>query len=1310
MSIVTKHPIRTWKLFKSDSNVNNCEYYEIEETRKSSYGDPPPGLRNKTLAWPPAKPIEEITYPTASPLYINPNPAIVHDRSRSRQIALEKRRIYLEQLDSIKRQSLERSRVQSYRREEASSRNSMDSCSGPTYRRVEVVQTRGRSCQRQTCGSRASSTDSVHRSLTPTRITQPMPRPWISDGSNANEQRYHPIEPPLPPPRQPRKICKRQVCKHECTCESGTSSTICIRQVCEQECVCQPPPPPPPPRRTCKRQICKRECVCENGVIKTTCTRQICEQDCICQPPPPPPPRKMCKKQICKRECVCENGVIKTICTRQICEQECVCEPPPPPPPACQICANLALISDTPITECICNKPKERIIPVEIESHVCELDQQSVDLSCGIPDDHRDFYAEETERDEDGSKMKRRATYEKSVEFDKPGCPKSGQTERVCQTSRTVEERSEEAADSQEESIHQTREQQSSSKVKEETSVQEVQESTQRTTEETTTTTETTEQDQEGTATEVSRSTEVQKVQSSGKAKRTVHETLEEEDLDIEYHTRKDECGKQCRDVRENYRKQKTMTNTENDLRRSLREQVEVHKNLRKQQGPDKKQTLQERRLCAKHTSCPFMQQEEEDETVAEQATCKKTVKFTTETDPGAKPFDISDMQNGMPQEYQSTMLHALTTASDQPFGSLDQGAAPPDKQGYCKKSCHQETYEETASPPPPKPEPEEPLPPCMECPFRPVSPFQKALTTAPVREYTSLGRNVEQSETASMKCEICRCHTPVDQLKEGFVHPAEILYGERKLCKKCCQTIAKSQTPQPLPTPPSNFRLRDQSKSPSRSRSQTPNSYLMTGLRKPDAIPQYQLNLVTTRSLPVSGQEYDPRKTPTSCKSPSQERSCLIKAPRVREDSPPIRRGSISLRNPQTVVAPASNTVHPPHKHTVSYHRELDTPEGHRTHDYTGTKCVHFEDGCDSCGKRSHLEEHKTIDTKNTLEERNTHKKIQESRHYEETSERDGDSRATTSQCSVTQSTTQPPQQNCNLGERSTRFPRTGIRVLPTMMPGFTETKQVTTTKKSKDGRTCQTTTTTLSSTKPKNAPCSDNKPTLTQTKSVCVSPCPDSLSVCVTPCPRECPLCAPKPCTKHCPTNRCSVASDNLPFPQIPLPCEEECTCKYNPATCQKCVNVQTIQTPTCKISCTIETSSSNANQKPRTNLSKQLTQLTVKREKPPVQLYKAEVQCKTIPFTQCQTQYTSQFTSQNCSSNRCENQTSSYSASNTQSSVDPPNLSSQPDLGTGVGGKSGTLAGSTAPKRGRGILNQAGATGPRIPLCGHCHCYVR
>lgn len=198
-----------------------------------------------------------------------------------------------------------------------------------------------------------------------------------------------------------------------------------------------------------------------------------------------------------------------------------------------------------------------------------------------------------------------------------------------------------------------------------------------------------------------------------------------------------------------------------------------------------------------------------------------------------------------------------------------------------------------------------------------------------------------------------------------------------------------------------------------------------------------------------------------------------------------------------------------------------------------------------------------------------------------------------------------------------------------------------------------------------------------------------------CITPCVIT-PVKCPKPILKTPPKN--------LPFPQIPLPGEEpEPLCEGCPQASQSCeLGFQPIQNP-------------------RTNLGNQLTQLTLcKRDNPlpTVQLYKPQAQMKT---TQCTSSSQSQYkcqTTQNQSQYRREVQTSCQTqvrcpTSKTQSLVDPPNLSSQPDLGAGIGGlgsKSGAVAGSSAPKRGKGILNQACTPGSRVPLCGHCTAYVR
>lgn len=219
-----------------------------------------------------------------------------------------------------------------------------------------------------------------------------------------------------------------------------------------------------------------------------------------------------------------------------------------------------------------------------------------------------------------------------------------------------------------------------------------------------------------------------------------------------------------------------------------------------------------------------------------------------------------------------------------------------------------------------------------------------------------------------------------------------------------------------------------------------------------------------------------------------------------------------------------------------------------------------------------------------------------------------------------------------------------------------------------------------------------------------ICVSPCPDG-SVCVAPCTKP-----------GLPPSRAK-----LPFPQIPFPYEDPA-----PPPCPQTSN------------------SFEPVRKPRTNLSGQLARLTCKTGRtgqnvPTVQLYKpenAQQQCEkarscTETKSYCCKSYCSSTETSRCQSNgQCSTTTSNQCetrnycqdgihcepSSNTQSLVDPPNLSSHPDLGTGVGGlggagsKSGTFAGSSAPKRGRGILNQATGPGSRLPLCAHCNSYVR
>lgn len=120
------------------------------------------------------------------------------------------------------------------------------SCPGPTYRRVELVEATGRQ-SRSEITSRPSSTDSVRRSLTPTRIVQPVPKPWtatVTTGANLYEQSYG-----IEPPRVCKKYHQKEICQKERICERNQPfreehrsyrSEICRRE----ETICEKPPLP----------------------------------------------------------------------------------------------------------------------------------------------------------------------------------------------------------------------------------------------------------------------------------------------------------------------------------------------------------------------------------------------------------------------------------------------------------------------------------------------------------------------------------------------------------------------------------------------------------------------------------------------------------------------------------------------------------------------------------------------------------------------------------------------------------------------------------------------------------------------------------------------------------------------------------------------------------------------------------------------------------------------------------------------------------------------------------------------------------
>ncbi|XP_043509080.1 uncharacterized protein LOC122528228 isoform X1 [Frieseomelitta varia] len=1252
----------------STETYEKSYYYEIVENTKTDYR--PSSVKSKSLAWPPPKPIEDITYPTASPLYIDPNPAL--DR-RSRQAVKEKKACIEACEKALTRgqkrgestdREVEKVTRQCYRFEE----DPMDrvSCPGPVYRKVELVETTSRQ-SRTEVPSRASSAESVRRSLTPTRIVQPVPKPWtatVTTGSNLYEQSYVGVEPP--------KVCKKF---HQ-------------KEICQRERICERNQPFREEHRTYRSEFCRRE-------------------QTISQKPPLP--------------------------TQQVTKQD------------------------------------------ETREETTEIDKQVIDLrpaddlededGDGIKGEH-DFITETSEEDIDGMHVRTKMTLEKTVEPSpvRPSTPAVEESreettaeetvereEEVCMrrtTTKVEKEQSEEktvvesaevvtsAVDVQQliEKAKQEEEERKREEEEEEKRKQEEEERKRREEEERwrkrLEEEERRRQEEEEQSRHVTfeEEEEVEEVREQPLGRTVVREErVTEAESDTPGRTKliKETYEEITEEVLVQERVKRKCI--EDERKKSLREQVEVHKSLRDQQAP------KDRRVCSKYPPAQEIMESN-----------KKRVQFMKQTDTGPKPIPHSALQNATPKEWKSEMVNALTTAPDRPYTPLSTSSSVKEvfteETIYLDRRCR------------PKPPPQD---------LRPISPFQEALTIAPERPYTPLSREIgpEDQKIAS------RSQTPVIT-GDGSAHcpPADILFGEGRSART--PPPPKPSTPRPLPTPPPDFRLRDISVS---ARPQTPCSKGVTApLKKPDTIPLYQRNLVATRKGAVETHTYEPNRTPTPtpgrCKSPAygppEPPSCYVKAqaPRIREDPPPPMKRS---------------SMHFPTKKTVSYKVDEDTDDGHRHAEYAASKTVDFDEKrTDDPGKEPTDAVHAAYQEKRymTSEETSEEKKSVTRRSLEVTEDFERcEKRIPTRPLPerTEKPREKPPKGACAIGRTSPSQPslpcpmssQTGASSpAQPIYSSSTEVRHVS--YGTPPSKPCPDTGVTVLPCKAQSdqgtkagvvvVPC-EGPNICCQKSGVCVIPTPDRSGVCVSPCfggtcgqpsgqcgresscdfnvPRNCPESGV--CVSPCPDGSVCVAPCSkpgvppsrakLPFPQIPLPDEDA------PVPCSQSKN------------------SFEPIHKPRTNLSGQLARLTAKtrtsQNVPTVQLYKPQAQsqeqsqscetksycCKTQSY--CRSTETSRQSGGQCSINtRCQtgNQcgTQNYCqdgihcepSSNTQSLVDPPNLSSHPDLGTGVGGlggagsKSGTFAGSSAPKRGRGILNQASGPGSRLPLCAHCNSYVR
>ncbi|KAK2585509.1 hypothetical protein KPH14_010160 [Odynerus spinipes] len=1246
----------------------------------------PNSVKSRSLAWPPPKPIEEITYPTASPLYINPNPVL--DRRSTH--AVKDKRASIEACERALRRRSE-STDREYERNSREGFNYFDedvmdrvSCPGPVYRRVELVDSdtrrESRRESRRETSSRASSTDSgVRRSLTPTRIYQPIPKPWtatVSTGGNLFEKSYAAQEQP--------KVCKKymqsEICQSEQVCERGM-----VQQPYREE------------HRAYRAEICRTE-------------------ETIC-PKPPIAPRPETPREV----------------VREL-DKEVM---------------DLRKVKDDTTIDATLNLTK--YVPSDTEERQ------------GIEGEH-DLITETAEEDIGDMHVKKTTTYEKTVEVVSPreGSPAIEQVEEVESCTRrstmkvdrhvegttetkTVEESAEvvsSAVDATQliEQAKRDEEERKREEEAEERRKQEEEERKRREEEE-----KRRREEEERRKKHVSFSEEriapeddeevVELIREKPLGRTVIHEEKVTES-DSSTPGRKKITKETYEEIVEEVLVQERVKrrDIEEERRKSLREQVEVHQSLRDQ---GRHPNLQERRIASKYQPHDNME------------TCKKHVQFMKQTETGPKPISEGPVQNSTPKEWKSEMVNALTTAPDRPYTPLSASSSV--KELYTEETI----YLDHKMRPAPKPK------------ERPISPFQRALTIAPERPYTPLSRVIGPEDQ-----ELARTQSPVVQpAPDGVFPPADILYGEAKSTYRREQICTKKMVPQPLPTPPPDYRLRDSSVSPSRSRpcsrADTPSSKPSTvGLRKPDTIPSYQRNLVAMKKGPVDSRPYTPSRTPTPTpgrsKSPAQgppeppSYYTKAQAPKIRDDPPWVVK--------ETHPPPSKeSSVHYPSRKTVNYTVEEDTDTGHRKQEYMGSKSVHYDERQSEQQQEetdtvhAQYQERRCMISEDTSEEKENVCSVKKALHVVEDYERCEKKSMPITQapstkkgeCAISGSThaeitlpcplkrkpvetpTVQPTYSSSTEVRHVRYetptppprkcPETGVTVLPCKAHFDQGSKAGVVVVPCEGQSSCPKSGVCVMPTSDRSgvcvSPCFGLKPGCCGQPSGCcgaesagcdvnIPNCPES-GICVAPC-ADGSVCV-APCKKS--GGQCLRKSQNrttLPFPQIPFPYEEESSPQSTPQRSFEPIY------------------------KPKTNLSGQLARLTAKnRDIPTVQLYKPQPQCQQQPNIQCESQCQTtksyhcetksfcQSQSQCQTGSHCQTQSSCQdqfhcTPRKTQSLVDPPNMSSHPDLGTGglggAGSKSGSFAGSTAPKRGRGILNQASGPGSRVPLCAHCNSYVR
>lgn len=1290
-------------------------------------------MKGKSLAWPPVKNLEDTAYPTASPIWIDPNP-ILHRLPRQN---VPEKRAYIQ--DSCNRsQNVSRASNREEREYEqkdilySKSGESMDnSCNKPFYRK-ECIETR-REC-RSSSLTRPESAEGMRRSLTPTRINQPMPRPWtatVTSESNA----YSHVEAPVPP--------EPPVCRKVCTCEI----------------VCEKTSGPGGPEHEQEHHY--REIICQ------VCTPEPPPVDEYEEPQEPEPEEEEEEEEI-NNDIIDLSTVVPAdiaVCPRGIENQHNMYTE------TMEKDEGDIHIKKTTIYE----KTVELLSPSRATTPIDEQDEPARPTSSASMDREVEAFSGRHQCVNSAEIVSSAIETSRMIEEAKK---EEEERRRILEEER----RREDERIRREEKEERVREEnrlriiQQEKEEKQKRMEQQKKETDRRCRQE----------EEERTGKHVSFAGRPQGVVQESIPPTEIYESQEyirEENTGVtktEEHYRK---TKEEIQVQENYNQVE-----EEKCCQNLREQVEVHKCLREQQQSERRPSLQERRLTNK-----FRPQSAEEIKAAQAAQAAQTaaaarasescqrkhVQFVTKTDSGMRPLPPTSVKNSTPKEWRSEMVNALTTVSDRPYSPLETSYSAVQEDTSCQsKSSYSKSirYEEVCRPcPVQKPQPVKP--PFEDC-NRPVSPFTEALTTASERPYTPLGGNNDHDTVICVK----RSRTPTDKTIEGYCHPAEILYTDAKARQSRSRErkLRKVEGPRPLPTPPPDYKFRDNSPSPARSlsanRPDTPSRQgVMAGLKKPGTIPSYQKYLVAEQHEAVHEHSYTPSRTPTPTphrpKSPApgppEAPACYLKAhaPMIRADPPAPRQ-------------PHNNSCRsePGQTEKISYHLEEDTAQGHVSKDYIGTCTSYYENSQQdnqSCSRQQ--QKYQRVEEKSVVPQSKpvttnwdgTGCGLSKTSSYQSSLpcpiEHAPPSRPTTpcqSKCNYASSHSQsaiservqktgvrvlPPcpkaqqTQVCETrrvyhseeeqtmaaynpkksGHQESDCPNTGVTVLPCRAitgSGASRAGVVIVPCEGEDNTACPRSGIRITPTPDRSGLCvspathgrsssscsGKNKTPRSGGNEIDVGNCPASGvrvgtctdgSVCVAPCkvPGVSSVAPPKPILKtQCP------ATKAIPFPHIPLPCKKQ----QEPNPCDSCPLNAPNQS---------DKSFQPINQQPCTNLSNQLTRLTIKRDKHAVQLFKPQAQsssqqqCDDGKYCELQQSQLNQTRSSQYTSN----------TRNVQNLSAPTNLSSQPDLGCGLGGpgpKSRRVAGSSsAPTRGRGILNQAG-TGGRQPLCASCNAHVR